>query len=490
MPYSTVDGAEVDGCDDDQTAVVKDSDGELMGCHGSEDAAQEQVAALEASEDDRATPDELSEGDRVRWDSSGGNAYGRIEDVVTDGEISAEPEGPTMEGTGDNPAYGVRVYDIDDGEWVETDTLTVHRADALTPIDSFPEDRAMSDATGSYRAVLPGANIRGTRDDDTVTVQFMTEQVARDGMVLDADGIDTSAFEQNPVVLWSHGTDPRRGDEPIAKAHNLRRNGEGMLADVTFADDEFAQRIREKVRNGFVNAVSIGWRTEDIDRTGDAPTVTEADMTEFSFVAVPADTEALVKERTAGSEASQKSELREEVRAMRRELAVHVRGQSLASTLEDAITDMAGDDMSESDIQFEMADAAGIEGSTLDGILGAEIECPPLERLEGFADVLDIDLDTIVAAAENDGCEYDRSGCSCDRAEATATSPQPESDPEGTPSASDDASRDAAQEGDRRSADAEQYVPLSALKKLKAQQGRQWTREDIRTELKKILGMA
>jgi HK97 family phage prohead protease len=221
----------------------------------------------------------------------------------------------------------------------------------------------------------------------------MTEQVARDGMVLDADGLDTSAFEQNPVVLWSHGTDPRRGDEPIAKAHNLRRNGEGMLADVTFADDEFAQRIREKVRNGFVNAVSIGWRTEDIDRTGDAPTVTEADMTEFSFVAVPADSQALVQERTAGSEVEHR-----------------------------------------------------------------------IGRLEEKIEQL--------------------------RAEATATSPQPESDMEGTPSASDDASRDAAQEGDRRSADAEQYVPLSALKKLKAQQGRQWTREDIRTELKKILGMA
>jgi len=176
-------------------------------------------------------------------------------------------------------------------------------------------------------------------------VQFMTEQVARDGMVLDADGLDTRAFEQNPVVLWSHGTDPRRGDEPIAKASNIRRNGDGMLADVTFADDEFAQRIREKVENGFVNAVSVGWRTEDIDRSGDAPTVTRSDMTEFSFVAVPADTDALVQEREAGSEVRQHVDrLEQRIDDLEEELRAQATATSPHSESADEGTPSSADD--------------------------------------------------------------------------------------------------------------------------------------------------
>lgn len=267
--------------------------------------------------------------------------------------------------------------------------------DEANDIEHPGDDREVSD---HHRAVTE-AQIRQSGEEDVVTVQFMTDQVARDGMVLDPEGLDTQAYERNPVVLWSHGTDPRRGGEPIARASNIRQGGDGMLADVTFAEDDFAQRIKRKVQDGFINAVSIGWRTEDIDRTGDAPTITESDMTEFSIVAVPADTDALVQEREAGED-------------LRHRLA----------TIENE-----------------------------------------LEQL---------------------------------RAQATATSPSEEVGSEGTPSEPSDTGRDDAQEGDgsqsteTSSTEMEQYVPLSTLMKLKAQQGRQWTREDIRTELKKILGMA
>jgi len=213
----------------------------------------------------------------------------------------------------------------------------------------------------------------------------MTEQVARDGMVLDADGLNTRAFEKNPVVLWSHGTDPRRGDEPVGRAFNIREGGDGMLADVEFAEDDFAQRIEQKVRNGFINAVSVGWRTEDIDRSGDAPTVTRSDMTEFSFVAVPADTDALVKERKQGDD------LRHRIAALENEL-------------------------------------------------------------EGI------------------------------RAQATATSPSESVGSGGTPSESSEEDRDDAQQRTR-------YVRLSDVQELREQR-KQEKRKIIRTELKKLLGMA
>lgn len=52
MPYSIVSGH--DECPGDSPwAVIKDADGELMGCHESREDAQDQVAALYASEEDR-----------------------------------------------------------------------------------------------------------------------------------------------------------------------------------------------------------------------------------------------------------------------------------------------------------------------------------------------------------------------------------------------------------------------------------------------------
>lgn len=49
MPYSKVEGHSE--CEEGQIAVVKDSDGSVQGCHDNERAADDQIAAIEASED-------------------------------------------------------------------------------------------------------------------------------------------------------------------------------------------------------------------------------------------------------------------------------------------------------------------------------------------------------------------------------------------------------------------------------------------------------
>jgi len=83
--------------------------------------------------------EDISEGDKARWNGGGGNAYGVVEDIETNGTLEAKPKGPEMEGTEEDPAYGLRNYEIDDGEWVETDVYVVHRRDAITVIGDFPE---------------------------------------------------------------------------------------------------------------------------------------------------------------------------------------------------------------------------------------------------------------------------------------------------------------------------------------------------------------
>lgn len=83
------------------------------------------------------------------------------------------------------------------------------------------------------------------------------------------------------------------------------------------------------------------------------------------------------------------------------------RGARLASTLNSAIDAMVTDDRSRGDVIAAMGSAAGISSSTVGNIIsGTNINCPPLGRLEGFAEVLSVSMATLVSAAESDGCTY------------------------------------------------------------------------------------
>ena len=87
-----------------------------------------------------------------------------------------------------------------------------------------------------------------------------------------------------------------------------------------------------------------------------------------------------------------------------------VNGPQLASLLNDAIDaidESESDDRSRSDVVEEMGQQAGIDPSTVNSILNEGINCPPLRRLEGFAQVDGLpSMSAQQEAAESDGCEY------------------------------------------------------------------------------------
>lgn len=82
-------------------------------------------------------------------------------------------------------------------------------------------------------------------------------------------------------------------------------------------------------------------------------------------------------------------------------------GQNLGRVLNQIIDEQATEDRPRSQIVEEMADAAGISESTVNQILRGEINCPPINVLEGFARVLKVSVKRLTDAAERDGCEYD-----------------------------------------------------------------------------------
>lgn len=100
----------------------------------------------------RARPDELEVGDFVSWRASGGRARGRITRIVREGQLTAPETDFTINGTPDDPAAMIRIYEQTEEGWRETPVLVVHRFTTLTKIDELRSERR--DLPDNYRPAL------------------------------------------------------------------------------------------------------------------------------------------------------------------------------------------------------------------------------------------------------------------------------------------------------------------------------------------------
>jgi HK97 family phage prohead protease len=214
------------------------------------------------------------------------------------------------------------------------------------------------------------------------------------------EGIKRGAFkrsiEENKIyALWQH-----RPDEPIGHTHNgrLRLQETSTGLEFEIPAHAFTTRQLELLQTGTVSHMSFGFvtRKDEWDEEQAIRTLLDVDLREVSPVTWPAYTDTTVAlrhlERMRGGNP-------------KRSPIVETRGDSLAAFLNRQIGD--GDDR---DAKIaRMASAAGISVSTVGQILRGEIECPPIARLRGFARALSVSLDSIVGAAERDGCSYEGS---------------------------------------------------------------------------------
>ena len=162
----------------------------------------------------------------------------------------------------------------------------------------------LSDGTvEKIRRGLRGATIRA--DEETRRIKFVcsTEDVARDGHMIRADGWKLDNFNANAVFLWCHKTD----EPPIGKFTNIgveEFDGKpALVGEVEFADAAtypFADTVFRLYQGGFLNAVSVQWEPlaweplEDSEGRQTGLVFTESELLETSAVPVPADPKALV----------------------------------------------------------------------------------------------------------------------------------------------------------------------------------------------------
>lgn len=121
-------------------------------------------------------------------------------------------------------------------------------------------------------------------------VVVTTEGVDRDGEVLEAGWIDFDAYLKNPVVLVNH---EYKVESIVAKTTRIYQEGWKTIAEGTFAKGvEKAELVRSLYNQGMIKTVSIGFIASQRS-VQNRDVIEKSEMLEFSFVAVPANPEAL-----------------------------------------------------------------------------------------------------------------------------------------------------------------------------------------------------
>ncbi len=128
-----------------------------------------------------------------------------------------------------------------------------------------------------------------------LTAFISTNAVDRYKEVVDPEGMDAKNFKKNPVVLWAHDY----STPPIGKALWVKKEGNGIVSKVKFANTKMGQEIFQLYRDGFMKTFSIGFvpiETEEGDRDNPKSprrTYKKWELLEYSAVPVPANPEAL-----------------------------------------------------------------------------------------------------------------------------------------------------------------------------------------------------
>jgi len=138
------------------------------------------------------------------------------------------------------------------------------------------------------------------KSDETVRFIASTGSTDRYGDIIDQNGWELEAYRRNPVVLLNHQTNQL----PIGKGTVEVVDG-NLMIDVQFdKEDELAQKVEHKAKNGFMHAVSVGFNPVEAINRSELPEehkayskrggnyFTKAELLEVSVVTIPANSEA------------------------------------------------------------------------------------------------------------------------------------------------------------------------------------------------------
>ena len=160
----------------------------------------------QAPEDETDSKATYTVGDFVTWDSAGGQASGRV-DAIHEQSYTVPDTDFTIEGTSEDPAYQIEVFDRVDGGWVASGVVVAHHGDAL----SLTEPLTISDEQKHYPRYI--GKIKNAKADETEGIGHIKGYLSVADIVdLGGDVVKKGAFKQTlshkngkTVFMLDHG---------------------------------------------------------------------------------------------------------------------------------------------------------------------------------------------------------------------------------------------------------------------------------------------
>jgi HK97 family phage major capsid protein/HK97 family phage prohead protease len=250
-------------------------------------AKADRIKALEgdrAMATNRAEPDALNEGDFVQWDSSGGTARGRIEEVMREGGLDVPDTDLTIETSAEDPAALIRIYSEGDEGWEATETMVGHKFSTLTKIANL---RALE---GRYKRseVTDFSEVEERTYEFPFSSEFpVSRYFGNEILSHESDAADLSRLNDGAPLLFNHNPDRVIGVVERAYIDGDKRRG---YARVRFSRNAFAQEILSDVKDGVLRNVSFGYSIDKMEeRNGGDFVATSWSPYEVSVVSIPAD---------------------------------------------------------------------------------------------------------------------------------------------------------------------------------------------------------
>tara|TARA_B100001094_G_scaffold133001_1_gene128886 strand:- start:2091 stop:4670 length:2580 start_codon:yes stop_codon:yes gene_type:complete len=235
----------------------------------------------------RAEPDELSVGDYVRWNASGGIARGQIDSIERDGTINVPDSSFEITGTEDDPAALISVFREDDGEYEKTDVQVGHKFSTLTKIDSLRSITTVLKRSGetSFSAQEDNTYEFSFSSEYPVERTFGTEILSHDEGSIDFGRLNGGVAP----VLWNHNMDSVIG---IVRNAYLDKDKKKGRAVVELSRNAKAQEVKRDIDDGILSAISVGYRILEMEEReidgNNAFLATRWEPHEVSVVASPA----------------------------------------------------------------------------------------------------------------------------------------------------------------------------------------------------------
>jgi len=231
----------------------------------------------------RAEPGELSVGDFVRWNSSGGTAQGRIDRIERDGTINVPDSDFTVNGDEDDPAALITVYRETDEGNEPTDVQVGHRFSTLTKI------AALRSASTLYKRA--GETKFEEQEDRVMQFSFSSEYPVERGFGMEVlsheDGAaDFARLNDGAPLLFNHDMDRPIG---VVERAYLDKDKKKAFSRVRFSRNAFAQEILTDVKDGIMRNVSVGYRIKEMEERNNEFVATSWEPYEISVVSSGAD---------------------------------------------------------------------------------------------------------------------------------------------------------------------------------------------------------